>query len=81
MTKRPDPPGVAHIRLSRIRRAIDDLRSARARLRQAGAIHAARYVARALKSAEGAERHALGRGLREVFVLREAFAQVREKQS
>lgn len=38
--------------------AIDDLRAARGRLRFAGATRAAAYVGRALKSAEGAARHA-----------------------
>lgn len=38
--------------------AIVDLRRARDLLRQAGATQAAKYVARALKSAEGARRHA-----------------------
>jgi hypothetical protein len=38
--------------------AILDLKAARNRLRFAGADRAADYVARALKSAEGAQRHA-----------------------
>lgn len=42
-----------------IERAIAHLRAARADLRDAGCKAAANYVQRALKSAEGAERHAL----------------------
>lgn len=38
---------------------------ARDRLRAAGCKKAADYVARALKSAEGAERHAIGMGSRQ----------------
>jgi hypothetical protein len=38
--------------------ALDDLKAARGRLRFAGAKKAAAYVARALKSAQGAARHA-----------------------
>jgi hypothetical protein len=41
-----------------IKAAIEDLRTARHRLRDAGANKAADYVARAMKSAEGALRHA-----------------------
>ncbi len=41
-----------------IRRAIDQLKAARDDLRGAGSKNAADYVARALKSAEGALRHA-----------------------
>lgn len=42
---------------SLIREAIEDLRKARNRLRSAGAPKAADYVARAMKSAEGAQRY------------------------
>jgi hypothetical protein len=42
-----------------IRRAIRHLKQARNQLREAGSKSAADYVARALKSAEGAERHSL----------------------
>lgn len=45
-------------RLATIALAIMDLQSARNRLRDADAPRAAAYVARALKSAEGAYRHA-----------------------
>jgi hypothetical protein len=41
--------------------AVESLRFARDRLRLAGANNAASYVARALKSAQGAFRHAEGR--------------------
>lgn len=41
-----------------IKRAIADLQMARQRLRRCGSKNAADYVARALKSAEGALRHA-----------------------
>jgi carbohydrate-selective porin OprB len=44
-----------------IRAAAGDLKAARSRLRKAGATKAARYLSRALKSIEGAERHALCR--------------------
>jgi hypothetical protein len=46
-------------RLERVRLAIRLIRTARNHLREAEADNAADYVARALKSAEGAERHAL----------------------
>ena len=39
--------------------ALGELKSARQHLRAAGALKSARYVAAALKSAEGAQRHAL----------------------
>lgn len=45
-----------------IENAIRELRSARDRLRKVGCKNAADYVARALKSAEGALRHANGCG-------------------
>ena len=45
--------------------ALDDLRAARGRLRFAGATRAADYVTRALKSVEGAARHAENRPKRE----------------
>lgn len=41
-----------------IRNALDHLRDARSKLRAAGSKNAADYVARAMKSAEGALRHA-----------------------
>jgi hypothetical protein len=41
-----------------INNAIKELKRARDRLRACGCKHAADYVARALKSAEGADRHA-----------------------
>jgi hypothetical protein len=44
--------------LNRIREACASLRNIRATLHSAGAHRAADYVQRALKSAEGAERHA-----------------------
>lgn len=40
--------------------ALAALRQAHERLRRAGAVNAAIYVARALKSADGAHRHAVG---------------------
>ena len=46
-------------RVEQIRYALRCARTARAWLREAGADNAARYVARAIKSVEGAERHAL----------------------
>lgn len=49
-------------RVETIRQGIQQLREARRNLRAAGAHRAADYVARALKSAEGAERHALRGG-------------------
>lgn len=45
--------------LTRIIRAQDQLRAARENLKMAGARQAARYVARAEKSAGGAYRHAV----------------------
>lgn len=48
-----------------IREAINSLRRARDLLRQASAPRSARYVARALKSAEGALRHATRGDIRE----------------
>jgi hypothetical protein len=50
--------------VNNIRLAIADLKGARDRLRFAGANKAADYVARALKSAEGAERHARNKAMR-----------------
>lgn len=47
-----------------IERALKDVRSARANLRRAGAVQAARYLARAIKSVEGALRHAYRREAR-----------------
>jgi hypothetical protein len=49
---------------ARIERAIHKIREARAELRAAGATRAADYVARALKSVQGAARHAEGKRLR-----------------
>lgn len=46
-------------RPERIKVAVDFVRKARAILKDAGANHAAAYVARALKSVEGAHRHAM----------------------
>lgn len=46
--------------IRRIDRAIDDLKLVRDELRIVGAKRAASYVARAIKSAEGAQRHANG---------------------
>jgi hypothetical protein len=51
-------PDVHAYRLQLIRDALTKLRNARDLLRYAKANRAATYVARALKSAEGAERHA-----------------------
>lgn len=48
-------------RIPKIVEALDLLRDARVLLRQANADNAADYVARALKSADGARRHAHGR--------------------
>jgi len=48
-------------RVDAIRNAIAGMRKARDELRAAGAGKAADYVARALKSAEGALRHVQGR--------------------
>jgi hypothetical protein len=45
-------------RLHRVQMAVSLIRTARNHLREAGAGNAADYAARALKSAEGAERHA-----------------------
>jgi hypothetical protein len=45
-------------RLVEIRKSIEELKSARLRLRSVDCANAADYVARALKSVEGAERHA-----------------------
>ncbi len=50
-------PGDALWRLNRVREAIAGLKLWRDTLRSAGAKKAAAYVGRALKSAEGAERH------------------------
>lgn len=46
--------------VERIHVAVQSLKMARNDLREAGAHHAAEYVARAIKSAEGAQRHAFG---------------------
>lgn len=50
--------------VSQIEWGIFTLKQARSMLRKAGAKQAAKYVARSIKSAEGAQRHAL-RALRE----------------
>lgn len=55
-----------HDPVSCIKAALWHARQARGQLRQAGASNAADYVARALKSIEGAERHAKGRRWRDV---------------
>ena len=49
---------VAALRLAVVHRAAEDLRRHRSALREVGAYAAADYCARALKSVEGAERHA-----------------------
>lgn len=51
--------GSQNTRLENVRVAMSMIRNARDYLRAAGAANAANYAARALKSAEGAERHAL----------------------
>jgi len=61
--------------LTEIRAAIAKLREARDLLAHAGAKRAAEYVRRALKSAEGAERHAL----RAWFVQVQADPEVRSR--
>lgn len=48
-----------------IRGALDHLRLAKEHLRSAGAWHAVDYTKRAIKSAEGARRHAEGRLFRQ----------------
>ena len=53
------------VRLARIRTAIGLLRTAQSALRSVGADRAARAVAKARKSIEGAERHADGLVLRQ----------------
>ncbi len=57
-SSREPAPAVPTTRLEQIRYALLCARTARAWLREAGAGNAARYVARAIKSVEGAERHA-----------------------
>jgi hypothetical protein len=57
----PDDFSVIDKRPEFIGKAIDYLRLARIALSACGAPAATDYVRRALKSAEGAERHALGR--------------------
>lgn len=52
--------------LTQISVAIRYGKDARAALRRAGANQAARYMARALKSAEGAQRHAINAQYRRV---------------
>ena len=62
------PTQKAHFKLGQIQMALQHARRARDQLRAASADKAASYMARALKSAEGAERHALrrlGEALRE----------------
>jgi hypothetical protein len=54
-----------HQRKVACERAIMDLKRARDQLRDAGATQAANAVARALKSVDGARRHADGRELRD----------------
>lgn len=53
--------------LTQIEAAVSRLREARGLLRDAGANRAADYVARALKSAEGAQRHAERRAQESVY--------------
>ena len=48
------------VRVNVTRRAVQELRTVRFQLADVGANQAAKAVARALKSVEGAERHALG---------------------
>lgn len=55
-------------RLLLIQVAIVDLKQARDILRDVGCKYAADYVARALKSAEGAERHAIGLSVRDQYL-------------
>lgn len=57
IVKRMEKPPVT--RLEQVRYALLCARTARDWLRAAGADNAARYMARAIKSVEGAERHAL----------------------
>ena len=54
----------AMLALDAINDALNDLATARDKLRNAGAPRAADYVARAMKSADGARRHAEGKFLR-----------------
>lgn len=54
-------------RVERIKLAADLVRAARSHLRSAGANKAADYVARALKSVEGAQQHARGLETREMM--------------
>jgi len=56
---------VSPLDLMRIEQAIEDLKSARELLKRAGALHSVEMVRRALKSAEGAGRHAQGLRLRQ----------------
>lgn len=51
-------PPVTPLHIEHVSQALHLLRHARAELRAAGARRSALYVSRALKSAEGAERHA-----------------------
>lgn len=60
----PDDVGRRDIRPELVAKAIATLKSARDLLAIAGAGNAADYVRRALKSAEGAKRHANGRKYR-----------------
>jgi hypothetical protein len=55
---------MTRLHLHQIDRAVTQLRDARDELRAAGACRAAAAVARAVKSAEGARRHAAGKALR-----------------
>lgn len=52
------------LRLAAVTAALEKLREARNLLRDAGAMQAAEYVARAMKSVEGAQRHAEHRQVR-----------------
>lgn len=61
------------IKHERIRLAIVNMRLARVQLRKAGADKAADAVARALKSVEGAQRHALSMETRQAWKTRQAL--------
>lgn len=56
----PTMRAIGWIDVCDVQAAIKHLRDARRLLRQSGARRAADYVGRAIKSAEGAERHAAG---------------------
>lgn len=66
---KPTESGVKRLLL--IRAAINNMRVARDSLRLANASKAADYVSRALKSVEGAERHAINRIGRPSSILKE----------